>query len=404
MRTGAMLRDHQNGNDMKRCAAWLSLLAFVAFGATDRREAVSVRRVPNGGIQPQIAVESNGAIHMIYFSGDPKNGDLFYIRSTTAGEFFSRPLRVNSQAGSVIAVGTIRGGQIAVGGNGRVHVAWNGSNTARPQGPINPEAGTPGNPMLYTRLNDQRTAFEPQRNLMLHTFGLDGGGTVAADTAGNVYVAWHGKGSGAAEGEAGRQVWLAESQDSGKTFAAELPAWNNATGACGCCGMAMFARSDSTLLSLYRSATDNVHRDIYLLASQDRGQSFQGSMVHPWEINACPMSSMSFAETGGTTLAAWETGGQVFYGKVSGAAVTKPIAAPGEGKGRKHPRLATNARGKTILLWTEGTGWQRGGSLAWQVLDRNGSPIGTRGSAPGVPAWSFGAVTVRQDGNFLVFY
>jgi hypothetical protein len=113
---------------------------------------------------------------------------------------------------------------------------------------------------------------------------------------------------------------------------------------------------------------------------------------------------MSFAETGVTTLAAWETGGQVFYGKVSGAAVTKAIAAPGEVKWRKHPRLAMNARGETILLWTEGTGWQRGGSLAWQVFDRDGSPIGARGSVPGVPAWSFGAVTVRQDGNFLIFY
>jgi hypothetical protein len=116
------------------------------------------------------------------------------------------------------------------------------------------------------------------------------------------------------------------------------------------------------------------------------------------------MSSMSFAETSGATLAAWETGGQVFYGKVSGAAVPKPIAAPGEGKGRKHPRLAMNSRGETILLWTEGTGWQRGGSLAWQVFDRNGSPIGARGSAPGAPTWSFGAVAARQDGSFTVLY
>jgi hypothetical protein len=110
--------------------AWLALWAFVAFGATDRPEAVSVRRVPDGGIQPQIAFEPNGAIHMIYFSGDPKSGDLFYIRSIAAGETFSRPLRVNSQQGSVIAVGTIRGGQIAVGETGRVHIAWNGSNAA----------------------------------------------------------------------------------------------------------------------------------------------------------------------------------------------------------------------------------------------------------------------------------
>jgi hypothetical protein len=258
--------------------------------------------------------------------------------------------------------------------------------------------------MLYTRLSDNGAAFEPQRNLMLRTFGLDGGGTVAADKAGNVYVAWHGKGSGAAAGEAGRRLWVAISHDSGKTFAAESPAWNDATGACGCCGVAMVATSDGTVLALYRSATENVHRDIYLVASKDRGKSFEGSLVQRWQINACPMSSMSFAESGGTTLAAWETGGQVFYGKVSGAAVAKPIAAPGEGKGRKHPRLAMNSRGETILLWTEGMGWQRGGSLAWQLFDGNGKPIGEKGSAPGVPAWSFGAVAANPDGTFTVIY
>jgi hypothetical protein len=384
--------------------AWLAFLAFLAFGGTDRPEPISVRRVPDGGIQPQIAVEPNGTIHMIYFLGDPRGGDLFYVRLTADGDAFSRPLRVNSQEASVIGVGTIRGGQIAVDGSGRVHIAWNGSNTALPPGPINPEAGKPGNPMLYSRLNDQGNAFEPQRNLMQRTFGLDGGGTVAADAAGNVYVGWHGKGSGAATGEAGRQVWVAESHDSGKTFAAEVPAWNIATGACGCCGMAMFAARDGTLLALYRSATENVHRDIYLLASKDRGRNFQGSIVHPWEINACPMSSMSFAEGGGTTLAAWETGGQVFYGKIVGSAIPKVVAAPGEGKGRKHPRLAINSRGEIMLLWTEGTGWQRGGSLAWQFFDRNGNPIGSRGSASGISTWSFGAVASNPDGTFTVVY
>jgi hypothetical protein len=382
----------------------LCLWAFAALSASDHPQAVSLKRVPNGGIQPQIAVERSGTIHLIYFAGDPKGGDLFYVRSTAPGETFSRPMRVNSQPGSVTAMGTIRGGQIAIGGDGRVHVAWNGSSIALPQGPVNPEIGKPGSPMLYARLNNQGHAFEPQRNLMLHSFGLDGGGAVAADSAGNVYVAWHGKVTGSAAGEAGRQVWVAESHDSGKTFAAEVAAWSQPTGACGCCGMAMLAASQGTLFTLYRSATQNIHRDIYLLVSKDHGKSFQGSMVHPWEINACPMSSMSFAEESGNTLAAWETGGQVLYGRVSGAGTPKPIAAPGETRGRKHPRLALNSRGETLLVWTEGIGWQRGGTLAWQVFDRNGDPLYDKGSAPGIPAWSFAAVATHPDGTFAIFY
>lgn len=366
--------------------------------------ADSVLRVPNGGIQPQVLVEANGTIDLLYFSGDAKNGDLFFVRSKDAGKTFSTPLRVNSQAGSAFAIGTIRGGQMAVGENGRVHVAWNGSGMAQPLGPVNPDVGKGGSPMLYSRLNDAGTGFEPQRNLMMKTFGLDGGGTLAADSQGNVFVTWHGKLPGAAQGEAGRQVWIATSHDSGKTFSMEAPAWSDPTGACGCCGMAMFASRDGSLYGLYRSATENVHRDIYLLASNDHGKTFAGSLVQKWEINACPMSSMSFAEGSGNTYAAWETGGQVFYGRVSGSSVGQIIGAPGEGKGRKHPRIAVNAKGDVLLTWTEGTGWQRGGSLAWQVFDSRGKAVGEKGAAPGVPTWSFGAVAARNDGGFTIFY
>jgi len=110
-------------------------------------------------------------------------GDIFYVRREAGEATFTEPVRVNSHPGSAIAMGTIRGAQLAIGQNGRVHVAWNGSNKA-PKGPG-------GNPMLYARLNDAGIAFEPQRNLITWAGGLDGGGTLAADAKGRVYVFWH---------------------------------------------------------------------------------------------------------------------------------------------------------------------------------------------------------------------
>src|SRR6516165_3493329 len=92
-------------------------------------------------LQPQAAIDGRGILHAIYFSGPPAGGDIFYVRSSNAGVRFSDPLRVNSQPGSAIATGTIRGAQLAVGRNGRVHVAWNGSSKAEPAGPINPDSG-----------------------------------------------------------------------------------------------------------------------------------------------------------------------------------------------------------------------------------------------------------------------
>jgi hypothetical protein len=174
---------------------------------------VKLERVPHGGIQPQVAVDAKGTIHLIYFKGTPAAGDVFYVRSAKAAGKFSKPIRVNSQRGSAIATGNIRGAHLALGRKGRVHVAWNGSGKAEPKAPGK------ANPMLYARLNDSGTAFEPQRNLMGFAGVLDGGGSVAADGAGNVYVTWHSPPRDA-RGEGTRRVWVAHSSDDGKTFAA----------------------------------------------------------------------------------------------------------------------------------------------------------------------------------------
>jgi hypothetical protein len=310
---------------------------------------------------------------------------------------------VNSEPRSALAIGTIRGGQIAIGRNGRVHVAWNGSSMVEAQGPLNPESGKRGAPMLYSRSDDSGTAFEAERNLMTHTFGLDGGGGLAADSAGNVYVAWHGKAPGAAAGEAGRKVWMAISRDDGSTFKGESPAWNELTGACGCCGMAMFADSKGVVRALYRSATENVHRDMYLLRSGDSGWSFEGRKIHTWDINACPMSSMTFGEGSGIVVGAWETGGQVYFEEFTKSGAAAPISAPGEGGGRKHPRVAVGENGEILMIWTEGTSWQKGGSLAWRQFGSGVKGADEAGSVPGVPTWSFGAVAARP-GGFVVIY
>jgi len=342
-------------------------------------------------------VDENAALHLIYFKGDAAGGDIYYVRKAKGAAAFSQAMRVNSQPGSAIATGTIRGAQLALGKNGRVHVAWNGSRQAEPHGPNG------SMPMLYARLNDSGTAFEAQRNLMHEGGALDGGGTLAADRAGNVWVAWHGMGE--VKGEDHRRVYIARSRDEGKTFAREAPAWSEPTGACACCGMKAFADERGVLYMLYRAATESVDRDMVLLVSRDAGQTFHGSRVDKWKLNACPMSSESAAESGGRVEVAWQTEKQVYFAAVDPATarIAPRIAAPGEGA-RKFPALAINAKGETLLAWAEGTGWQKGGSLAWQVYDRSGLPEGTPGDAPGVPTWSFPAAIAGTDGSFTVIY
>ena len=388
-----------------RCSHLLSLIlllswSLAAAGSEHGSPQVSVVRTPDGGIQPQAAVGSDGTVHLIYFQGDPAAGDLFYVRRQPGDEAFSAPLRVNSHPSSAVAMGTIRGGQLAVGEAGRVHVVWNGSKKAQPR----VDGIQHDTPMLYTRLNDAGERFEPQRNLIHHAHGLDGGGSVAADAEGNVYVVWHANPD--ADGEAGRRVYLAASRDGGQTFAPEQPISAPGTGACGCCGLKAFSDSEGRVQVLYRSATEQVHRDIYLLASKDRGRTFASQILDRWNLARCPMSSAAFAEGPSRVVAGWETAGHVHFGRLDPATglVADRLSPPRVADAQKHPAVTVNRRGETLLVWTEGTGWNRGGSVAWQLYDATGIATEVRGSRDGVPVWSLVTAFASPDGNFTIVY
>jgi hypothetical protein len=259
--------------------------------------------------------------------------------------------------------------------------------------------------MLYTRLNDDGNAFEPQRDLMTFTSLLDGGGSVAADEQGHVYVTWHGQADENTRGESARAVFVAVSTDEGQTFAHERQANPEPTGACGCCGMKAYADSDGALYLLDREARRGVERGATILASRDHAASFIPIYTHPWTITTCPMSSAWLGPGKEQILAAWETAGQVWFARVSPHdEVGKPLT-PRAGAGtQKHPIAVENASGETLFVWTEGTGWMKGGALAWQLYDAAGNSTGTAGRRDGVPTWSLATAVAHADGHFEIIY
>jgi hypothetical protein len=358
---------------------------------------VVLLQTPKQGIQPQTVLEQNGTLHMIYFLGDPSAGDIEYVRRDPAGSGFSRAIRVNSVLGSAVAIGTVRGPQLTVGRNGRAYVIWFG-----PQPKSDDPTATM--PVFFARLNDSGTAFEPQRNLMQYARGGDGGLSAAADLRGNVYSVWHA--IGAKPGDDNRRVYLARSADDGKTFTREVPISPPELGACGCCGMRAFADEHGTLYVLYRAAAQNIHRDMTLLASTDRGRTFRAVGLAPWELSAGPMSTAYLSEGGHRVWAAWEKAGEVYFEQIdaNAHAVSPPIDASGDGSNRKHPAVAANTDGKVLMAWTEGTGWHKGGSLAWQLFDSSGKPLAAKSYLPRIPAWDLPAVFADHDGNFTVVY
>lgn len=348
---------------------------------------VQILRLPAGALQPSVAVDQRGVAHAVYFSGSPAHGDVFYTRFDQNGDM-SHAVQVNTEAGSAIATGNVRGARLAVGRDERVHVVWTGANSRH---------------MWYTHSRAEG-GFVPERNVHQLEGPLDGG-SVAADLRGHVYVIWHGELPGG-KGEENRRAWVARSDDEGQTFDREEAASPAAIGACGCCGTAGATAPDGTLYLLYRSSREAVHRDTVLLSSRDYGRNFAARDLHEWNVPACPMSTFSIAAAAGTVVTAWETAGQIYWTRVKSAGKEPPvpIAVPGTPGGRKHPAIAQNKRGETLVAWTEGMGWSRGGTVLWQLYDKGGAPVGEPAAAGNIPAWSLIAAYARADGGFTLVF
>ncbi len=368
---------------MYRFALILVLICSIGHAATVRTE-----RVPEGGVQPQIVVDNEGVLHLVYLIGEPGAANVRYATKKPDSSSWSEPVTVNSESHTAVAMGTIRGAQIAVCKGGTVHVVWNG-----PGAKDQPAA------LFYTRKEPGKPAFEPQRNLRADTKGLDGGASITASDKGEVFILWHGAQEKAEPGEQNRVVFVLKSTDNGSSFAPVKIANLDDLGVCACCSMKSFVTPAGELLALYRAARRMDQRDVTLLRSTDGGATFQHRIVGPWAVSACPMSSMSMAGQGKQTRAVWETEGRVYTSLLD--AQEKAVTVSGD-KAR-HPALAVNGKGETLISWSIGTGWQRGGDVGWRVLDQNGKQIAPEGLAKGVPVWGFTAAYANGDG-FVVMY
>lgn len=377
-----------------RAGSCAALLFIFTASAAD----VKLERVPAGGIQPQVAMGPDKTVHLLFFKGDPRGGNVFYTKKSPGQEKFESPTQVNAQPNSAIAIGTMRGPQLAVGKGGRIHVTWMGGEGA-PKVRIGEKEVTG---LWYSRMADDRKTFTPERNMLNYAAHLDGGVTVAADQTGHAYVVWHGSRLDE-EGEENRAVYISRSADEGATFSREQPALREKTGACGCCGMRAFADPIGTLYILFRGAKSMTDRPQLLLVSNDHGQSFKIGGSSNWEIATCPASTSALFAGKAQTVGVWESREKVYWSRIdpNGRPQEIPVTAGGK---QRHPAIATNDKGEVLVVWAEGTGWEKGGSLAWRQFDPDSKPLSAPQSQNGLPVWSFAAVYPEKDGSFTVLY
>lgn len=378
---------------MKKLFAQVLVASFVLLAASETSAQVLVEALPEPGLQPQVAVTAAGVVHAVYLTGDPKACDVRHSTRPVAGGAWSAPVTVNSLPRSAIAVGTIRGAQIALGKDDSVQVIWNGHATANA-----PQHA----PLLHACMPAGARAFTSQRDLLGGTTALDGGASIAANAQGHVSIVWHAAaagGDGGKKGEGSRLVWERVSTDDGATFSAPAPLNASQPGVCACCSLRACLAPDDTLRVLFRAATSPTARGMCLITRRQDGSS----TVRPlddWRVAMCPMSSASLVPgAAGHFLAAWENDGSIVAGELGGAGMPA-VQTMGPAKS-KHPVLVSNAQGQILITTVVGSGWSKPGTLHWDLLDPERRVIAT-GDGDKLPVWGHAAAYARPDGSFVI--
>jgi hypothetical protein len=349
-------------------ARWCLLLALPLLPILSAN-AVEVRvgPLPAGAVTPDAEVDANGVIHVAYV----RQNNAFYVRSEDEGRSFSRPIRINTEDDFVYA-GAFRGPDLAIGGDGRVHVVW--YNAGYQQKRPKEQWG-----VMYARLNNAQNSFEADRNL---NHKPSDNFSLAADAQGNVAVVWMAEG-----------LYVTLSRDGGTSFANPLamPA-----DPCECCSSRALASNKGQLYIAYREKADNL-RDMHLLVQPLAGGEAYRSKTSQlaWPIDACPMTGNFLSFTRDGLLAGWETKGQIFFGHLDPDGNLKQAGEVlAAAKGRYPVALATAEA--TLVAWKQDK------RLEWQLFSQQNKPTGRVGRHV-AESGDRPAGVVTRGGDFLLF-
>ncbi|MBU2098659.1 MAG: hypothetical protein KKD00_07840 [Gammaproteobacteria bacterium] len=386
-------------DSFKRMISVVVLLILVSCSDATLPPVIDVQRVPDGGIHPRIVFDEWGDTHLLYFRAEfPQAGaylgHLYYTRYNNDSGTWRPPVQVSAEPYNYRD--PIYRANLAIDGDGRVHVVWFVDRPAR---------------FVYTRSTPDKSAFEIPRLIGgQHLDGIDAAADIAS-VDNRVALVWS---AGDLMREDQRSVFMLESEDYGTNFSEAVIIADASLGACACCGLAAEFNQEGELMVAYRSAINNTGRHTQRLVIARNAQGDLQSSYQPvhalteWELSSCPVTTNDIVrdETdAGDYWLAFENQHQVVKLNMSDGSVPEPVSLQPAAAREKHPSLAFNSAGYQLIAWGEGGGFFSGGMLRRALFDRDGNPV----SLPAldeleIPDRSFAAAMVKPDGNFLILY
>lgn len=244
--------------------------------------------------QPQAAVDSKGAIHVVFGSGDT----ISYRRSDDVGKTFSEPIALPLV--NAMSLGMRRGPRIAVTDSTICVTAIGGK-----QG-----KGRDGDLLSIVSTDGGKTWSEPVMVNDAADAAREGLHAMASGPQNSLCCVWLDLRTKSSE------VMASTSKDGGKTWSKNTTVYRSPDGSvCECCHPSVAIDPKGGVVVQWRNSLSGA-RDLYVASSSDGGKTFGDATKlgkGSWPLDGCPMDGGAIATSAdGTFASVWRREKSVF--------------------------------------------------------------------------------------------
>ena len=343
----------------------IRIMRFAAFALVALTACTAASPSLYDGSSPQLAMDAQGTIRMVFGRGDT----VFAATSGDQGTTFAAPVVVGVVP--AMHLGNTRGPVIA-SSRSRTLIAA-GDRT--------------GNTTLFEL--DHASNQWTRKSWMLNTAtgsSPEGLGSLAADSADTFFAVW-------LDFRESMQthLYLARLQSGATSAPVNTRIYASPDGhVCECC-RPMMAVNGGSITVLFRNWVAG-NRDMYVITSTDRGQTFAPATklgTSSWKLDACPMDGGALGlDDAGRPLSVWRREESVYYTGPNGG---EQLIGNG-----KNPMMSV--RGTTTYLV-----WDSGGQIRLRILPSTSDVDVGRGRLPQVLATNDGAALVAWESDGKIY-
>lgn len=338
---------------------------------------------PGEVADPALGVDpGSGELLAAWVGGAGETWHVWFARSPDAGDSWSDPVRVTTEAGQAHPHAEASP-RLVAGPGGKVALVWthsipvegrrfpasdliaasstDGGRSWSPPAPVNDDFGGP--PEGHTFHGAAWAGGDTLVVAWLDGRGMAGQATAAPSPAGQAHDHAHADSASA--------VWAARSADFGRTWGANRPLWASA---CPCCRVALARAPGGGIVAGWRAHLPGDVRDPVVAPLPADGEPAPDpERVHAdaWVYPACPHSGPALAAGESSVHVAWFTGkpgaAGVYYVRSAGGTPTALVSAAE--LPIAHPAAVALADGGAAVVWDVDATGARVLTLAWMAAD-----------------------------------